>query len=726
MITKLALANVRRSYKDFAIYFCTLVFGVALFYAFNTIQEQQAMLSLTEQQNSMIELLSILINGVSVFIIAILGFLVIYANRFLVRRRNNEFALYQLLGMPKATLMRLLTVETFFVGGVSLIVGLAIGFVLSLALLYATSLLFVAEIPGFALFFSEKAALLTIIAFVVMFVISLLLSIRFIARARIIDLIKSESKNDTYLVKSLPLTALLFCASVALIGSAYAVLVNNGFVMNGNFALATGMMIVGTFLFFYSAAGFLLRFLQNVKGFYWKGLNAFTLRQIASRINTTFVSLTVICLTLFLALTSVSTGIGVASSVQSGISAPYSASVSSTFANYAYTNFAHTDPDSLTSEQKKRFDAAKATYEHNIDVYKSYNGDMAAALESHTAQFGAPAWSTMVAGQAQVDLYDTYTCDYTWANFEQDSGLKLSDYASEIESNYGVTSLSVIKLSQYNAARELAGQETITLDPSQAMMLVDLDLTKKYIEDASKRTPTLHLWDSDLTLAPTYIAEPFMTQAFPSSVGTLIVPDDAIPASEIPINVVLDVQYVDDGVEGAFSDYLDAFTDAVRDTSNDAAQSDLWPVSLTQTRQQVFDQSVGFSTIIAYLAIYIGFVLVVACAAILALQQLTSASDNRKRYELLNKLGAQKHLLNASLAKQIGLVFLAPVIVAVAHTLCAMSTIVPFISIFGHMDILSVSLITGVVFLIVYGVYYLITYFSARSIINQDSAGQRL
>lgn len=726
MITKLALANVRRSYKDFAIYFCTLVFGVALFYAFNTIQEQQAMLSLTEQQNSMIELLSILINGVSVFIIAILGFLVIYANRFLVRRRNNEFALYQLLGMPKATLMRLLTVETFFVGGVSLIVGLAIGFVLSLALLYATSLLFVAEIPGFALFFSEKAALLTIIAFVVMFVISLLLSIRFIARARIIDLIKSESKNDTYLVKSLPLTALLFCASVALIGSAYAVLVNNGFVMNGNFALATGMMIVGTFLFFYSAAGFLLRFLQNVKGFYWKGLNAFTLRQIASRINTTFVSLTVICLTLFLALTSVSTGIGVASSVQSGISAPYSASVSSTFANYAYTNFAHTDPDSLTSEQKKRFDAAKATYEHNIDVYKSYNGDMAAALESHTAQFGAPAWSTMVAGQAQVDLYDTYTCDYTWANFEQDSGLKLSDYASEIESNYGVTSLSVIKLSQYNAARELAGQETITLDPSQAMMLVDLDLTKKYIEDASKRTPTLHLWDSDLTLAPTYIAEPFMTQAFPSSVGTLIVPDDAITASEIPINVVLDVQYVDDGVEGAFSDYLDAFTDAVRDTSNDAAQSDLWPVSLTQTRQQVFDQSVGFSTIIAYLAIYIGFVLVVACAAILALQQLTSASDNRKRYELLNKLGAQKHLLNASLAKQIGLVFLAPVIVAVAHTLCAMSTIVPFISIFGHMDILSVSLITGVVFLIVYGVYYLITYFSARSIINQDSAGQRL
>ena len=723
MIAKLALANVRRSYKDFAIYFCTLVFGVALFYAFNTIQEQQALLNLTEQQSSMIELLSILINGVSVFIVAILGFLVIYANRFLVRRRNNEFALYQLLGMPKATLMRLLTIETFLVGGVSLLVGLVLGFLISIALLYATSLLFVAEIPGFAVFFSEKAALLTIGAFLVMFVISLLLSIRFIARARIIDLIKSEAKNDTLLVKSLPATLLLFFASVALIGSAYAVLVNNGFVMNGNFALATGMMIVGTFLFFYSSAGFLLRFLQTVKGFYWKGLNAFTLRQIASRINTTFVSLTIICLTLFLALTSVSTGIGVASSVQSGISAPYSASIAATLTNYAYTNYANSDLDSLTPEQRKRFDEAKAIYERNIASYRSYDGSMEYALASQTERFGAPAWNTMVANQAQVDLYDTYSCNFTWADFEQSAGIKLIDYASEVESSYGLNSLTVVKLSQYNAAMELAGKQTISLEPTQAIMLVDYDLTKKYIEDESKRTPTLHLWDSDLVLAPTYVTDSFMTQAFPSSVGTLIVPDEVIPASEIPVNTVLDVQYVDDAVEGPFTAYLDACEEELRDGSNQAV---LWPISLAQTRQQVFDQSVGFSTIIAYLAIYIGFVLVVACAAILALQQLTNASDNRRRYQLLNKLGAQKHVLNASLAQQIGLVFLAPVVVAVAHTICAMSTIVPFISIFGHMDILTVSLITGVVFLIVYGIYYLITYFSARSIINQDGVGQRI
>lgn len=723
VITKLALANVRRSYKDFAIYFCTLVFGVALFYAFNTIQEQQALLDLTAQQNSMIELLSILINGVSVFIVAILGFLVIYANRFLVRRRNNEFALYQLLGMPKATLMRLLAVETLLVGGFSLLVGLVIGFVISIGLLYATSLLFVAEIPGFTLFFSEKAALLTVVAFLVMFVLSLLLSIRFIAHARIIDLIKAQAKNDTLLVKSLPTTALLFFASVALIGSAYAVLVNNGFVLNGNFALATGMMVVGTFLLFYSAAGFLLRFLQNVKGFYWRGLNAFTLRQIASRINTTFVSLTVICLTLFLALTSVSTGIGVASSVQSGINAPYSASIASTFTTYAYTNYANTDPNSLTPEEKKRFDEAAKAYRHTEEIYRLYGGDMARALASQTTRFGAPAWDTMVARQTQVDLYDTYACNFTWKDFEQSAGLKLSDYASEVEDNYSLTGLSVVKLSQYNAAMELAGKKTVSLEPDQAIMLVDFDMTKKYIEDASKRTPTLHLWDSDLVLAPTYLTDPFMTQAFPSSVGTLIVPDDAIPDSEIPVNAVLDVQYVDDGVEEAFNAYLDAFVKSVRSSSD---QGDLWPVSLVQTRQEVFDQSVGFSTIIAYLAIYIGFVLVVACAAILALQQLTSASDNRKRYHLLNKLGAQKRLLNASLAKQIGLVFLAPVVVALAHTICAMSTIVPFISIFGHMDILTVSVITGVVFLIVYGIYYVITYLSARSIINQTGADHRM
>ena len=93
MLAKLAFANVRRSYKDFAIYFFTLLIGVAVFYAFNSITAQDEVLAFDKSQGNMIELLSYLINGVSVFICVILAFLVVYASRYLIKRRNKEFAI---------------------------------------------------------------------------------------------------------------------------------------------------------------------------------------------------------------------------------------------------------------------------------------------------------------------------------------------------------------------------------------------------------------------------------------------------------------------------------------------------------------------------------------------------------------------------------------------------------------------------------------------------------
>ena len=147
VLAKLAFANVRRSYKDFAIYFFTLLIGVAVFYAFNSITAQDAVLAFDTSQGNMIELLSYLINGVSVFICVILAFLVVYASRYLIKRRNKEFAIYLLLGMPKGTLLRLTLVETLIVGLVSLVAGIGLGLLISQGLLYVTAFMFVVDIP---------------------------------------------------------------------------------------------------------------------------------------------------------------------------------------------------------------------------------------------------------------------------------------------------------------------------------------------------------------------------------------------------------------------------------------------------------------------------------------------------------------------------------------------------------------------------------------------------
>lgn len=113
------------------------------------------------------------------------------------------------------------------------------------------------------------------------------------------------------------------------------------------------------------------------------------------------------------------------------------------------------------------------------------------------------------------------------------------------------------------------------------------------------------------------------------------------------------------------------------------------------TKEEVFSQNIGLTTIIAYLAIYIGFVLVVACAAILAIQQLTSASDNRKRYQLLDKLGASRSMVNGALFKQILIAFLFPLALAIVHSLCALREVVSLVQLFGHLDIGQTSLVVS-------------------------------
>ena len=141
-------------------------------------------------------------------------------------------------------------------------------------------------------------------------------------------------------------------------------------------------------------------------------------------------------------------------------------------------------------------------------------------------------------------------------------------------------------------------------------------------------------------------------------------------------------------------------------------------MSLIQTVSEVETQSSGFTAVVSYLAIYIGFVLVIACAAILAIQQLTDAADNVRRYELIAKLGAPQRMIDGALFKLIGIYFLFPLLVGVAHTLCAMQVVIDVVQVFGYLDIGTVSVVTMVGFLAVYGAYFLVTYFTARNMVK--------
>lgn len=702
MLAKLAFANVRRSYKDFAIYFFTLLIGVAVFYAFNSITAQDAVLAFDKSQGNMIELLSYLINGVSVFICVILAFLVVYASRYLIKRRNKEFAIYLLLGMPKGTLLRLTLAETLIVGLVSLMAGIGLGLLISQGLLYVTAFMFVVDIPGFTFFVARDELVKTIVVFLIIFALALFFNVGYVMKAKLIDLIQSERKNDTLKLRSIPVSFCLFLISCAIIGVSYYLLSENGIVVNPTFGAATALVCVGTLLFFYSLSGFLLRVIQSIKPLYYRGLNMFTLRQVASRINSSFVSMAVICMTLFLAITSVAGGVGISLSMQNSMTSitHYDASATS-----YYSVASSLESSDYSNEAKQRYEALQGYLEKH-----DYN--MAQGIADDAKKLGLPDFNNVVRESAQVDMYDS---EATFGQLDEQLGKPMTDYVGTemINPDYIDQTLSIVPVSQYNHAMEISGREGISLGRDEAVLNCDTDVVMDYARDVAKSGITLNVFGHDLTVDRDLNTETFQTTSIPGQMGILIVSDEIVPDDSAPVTSILNVQFTNNpDAEKQWMDIYEGIS-----TSEDP---ETWPLNMGMTKEEVFSQNIGLATIIAYLAIYIGLVLVVACAAILAIQQLTSASDNRTRYQLLNKLGAPRSMVNGALFKQILIAFLFPLVLAIAHSLCALQEVVTLVQLFGHLDIGQTSIVVSGAFLAVYGLYFVLTYVAARGVIRSD------
>lgn len=702
MLAKLAFANVRRSYKDFAIYFFTLLIGVAVFYAFNSITAQDAVLAFDTSQGNMIELLSYLINGVSVFICVILAFLVVYASRYLIKRRNKEFAIYLLLGMPKGALLRLTLAETLIVGLVSLIAGIGLGLLISQGLLYVTAFMFVVDIPGFTFFVAQDELVKTIVVFLIIFALALFFNVGYVMKAKLIDLIQSERKNDTLKLRSIPVSFCLFLVSCVIIGVSYYLLSENGIVVNPTFGAATALVCVGTLLFFYSLSGFLLRVIQSIKPLYYRGLNMFTLRQVASRINSSFVSMAVICMTLFLAITSVAGGVGISLSMQNSMASitHYDASATS-----YYSVASSLEGSDYSNEVKQRYEALQGYLEKH-----DYN--MAQGIADDAKKLGLPDFNNVVRESAQVDMYDS---EATFGQLDEQLGKPMTDYvgAEMINPDYIDQTLSIVPVSQYNHAMEISGREGISLGRDEAVLNCDTDVVMDYARDVAKSGITLNVFGHNLAVDRDLNTETFQTTSIPGQMGILIVSDEIIPDDAVPITSILNVQFTNNpDAEKQWKDIYEGIS-----TSEDP---ETWPLNMGMTKEEVFSQNIGLTTIIAYLAIYIGLVLVVACAAILAIQQLTSASDNRTRYQLLNKLGAPSSMVNGALFKQILIAFLFPLVLAIAHSLCALQEVVTLVQLFGHLDIGQTSIVVSGAFLAVYGLYFVLTYVAARGVIRTD------
>ena len=195
MLFKLSLKNIKKSFKDYAIYFLTLVLGVAIFYVFNAMDSQQAMLELNDAEKEIIGLMNEFLGGVSIFVAIVLGFLIIYASRFLIKRRKKEFGIYLTLGMGKRDVSKILLMETFIIGIISLVAGLIIGIIASQFMSIVVANLFEADMSEFTFVFSKAAAIKTIFYYVIIYLIVMIFNVFAVTKYKLIDLLNASKKR---------------------------------------------------------------------------------------------------------------------------------------------------------------------------------------------------------------------------------------------------------------------------------------------------------------------------------------------------------------------------------------------------------------------------------------------------------------------------------------------------------------------------------------------------
>lgn len=194
MLYKISLNNIKKSIKDYAIYFFTLILGVAIFYTFNSIESQTVMLNVSKNTHDIIKLLTTVLDGISVFVSFVLGFLIIYATRFLIKRRKKEFGIYMTLGMSKTKISKILVIEKIIIGILSLGVGLLVGFVTSQGMSIVVANMFNANMKKFEFVFSTSAMLKTLLYFGIIYILVIIFNTFSVSRCKLIDLINASKK----------------------------------------------------------------------------------------------------------------------------------------------------------------------------------------------------------------------------------------------------------------------------------------------------------------------------------------------------------------------------------------------------------------------------------------------------------------------------------------------------------------------------------------------------
>lgn len=724
MLCKLAWGNVRRAARDYLVYLLTLTLGVTVFYAFNTISMQVDIAGIDEE--GLAQVMGSMLGYLTYFLAGVMAFLMVYANNFIMKRRKKEFGLYQVLGMGRGRVATIMALETVIVSVVAFVAGIVLGVGLSQLMTFFTASLFKTQIANFHFFFSVHAFNLTLACMLVMFVLTLLLNLRAVRRTKLIELMGAERRNESIKTRNPWIAIVIFAVGVVLVGVAYYRLLRDGFPLTATdsklqeavnqFGITTAMVTVGTFALFWGLSGMLIKLLQSLRGVYWRGLNMFIVRQLAAKVNTVCFSMGVIAMLLFLAITSVTCGMSIANVMNENLERYTPADMSQTYVYYTPDTLGYYK-EYVNPSEADRMVLADTT----VDLYPAWHGKGKSA--DNNDETGKKVNIADVAGEhVQIDSYLSYPLGGSSPSVS--AGEMCKTMGEKLPKAFGgskpdAIGLFVTPASQYNKLRQMMGEEPVSIGRDQYLLTCDMggelvDLYTKYMAGGHALTLGGH------TLKPATDKSDEDTAAIANSAmgsnpGTVVVADELLSQINLqPYSSSLLANYKQ-GMDTTEADESIEYT-VLDNLLVDGKEPGSWGIFIT--RSEMYTQAAQMNGLISYLAIYIGFVLVVACAAILSIQQLSNVADGSRSYRVLAQIGCDDRQIRHSVMAQQAVFFLFPLAVGLAHSFVALKVIIELVSIFGNMSIGGTVGLTCAIFLAAYGGYFLVTYLMSAGMVR--------
>ena len=688
MLCKLSLKNIKKSIKDYAIYFFTLILGVAIFYVFNALDSQTVMMDVSSSTQDLIDLMMTVLSSVSVFVSFVLGFLIIYASRFLMKRRNKEFGIYLTLGMSKRKISLILFLETLCIGILSLIVGLGVGVIISQIMSLVVANMFEADLTKFTFVFSSSACLKTIIYFSIMYLIVMIFNTISVSKCKLIDLLNGAKTSEKVKLKNPYLCIIIFVLSSVVLGKAYHIVTSEFLTLQEvTDALKPIIMgIVATFLIFWSLSGLILRIAQSLKKYYYKGLNSFTLRQFSSKINTTVFSTTIICLMLFVTICLLSACFTMKNSMNANIK-----------------ELAPIDAQFTVNVNMDRYYENYKDYGYNDDQIKNSHYTAKEMFELFDFDI-----TTYFKDYIEVNTYATP--DLT---MNDTLGSKLDSIRTQFPFLAYDTKEPIMKISDYNEVAKFYGIEEYSLKDDEYMIVADFDSMIKICDIALKSGEEINAFGH--TLKPKYdtCQDGFLEMSSNHiNAGIILVPDDVVDEDYLIQNHLLGNYKTSDKKE------IEQIENDINALDKDKrANSYLLPSG--STKLAIKEATVGLSAMVTFIGLYLGIIFLISSAAILGLKELSESSDNKERFLILRKIGTDEKMINKALFRQIAIFFMLPLILALIHSMFGIKFAVQVLEVFGTEELLPSIIATAFILVVIYGGYFLITYYCSKNIIKE-------